>query len=358
MTSVRRTMTILLATMALVATGIAAGLAVGGSGTVDPPPRIAFLANGIVPADALAAGGIAGQLGAPLFTTTQDVLQVAARDGLVALDPELVIVLGGPVAISDAVVAEVADATGLTVTTAEAARDGIVRVAGGDRYETARAVAELLTSYAPAYLPVGATARGAVDADLLDGLDATAFALADRACTAGQVVTGIAADGTPTCTAVSGGGDGVDGGDAETLDGLDSTAFALADQACTAGRIVTGIAVDGTPTCAADAVDGGDAATLGGFTAGDFLRGPVEIRIEQGALPDGGEANVIASCDPGESRVGGGASISVKGSGGSYLTRNAPFQSFGREEWQAIAINEAGGGPATLLSAYVLCVPS
>lgn len=203
----RRTFLTLLASICLVATGVVAGHALGGTGTISPPPRIAFLANGINPADAVAAGGIAGQLGAPLFTTGPDALQAAARGGLIAYEPELVIILGGPIAIAESVANEVAAALGLAVTTAVAPTDGIVRVAGENRFETAAAVAELLALYDPAYLPVDATALGAIDAataddaDLLDGLDATAFARSDRSCATGEVATGTGADGDPTCTA-------------------------------------------------------------------------------------------------------------------------------------------------------------
>ena len=161
----RRTLTVLCSALALVATGVVAGLAAGGSGTVDPPPRIAFVANGINPADALAAGGVAGQLGAPLFTTPPDVLAEEAATGLASYAPELVVVLGGPVAITDSVLLEVAAATGLAVTTEVSPDGGIVRVAGENRYATASEVAGLLAAYDPAYLPVGATALGALDAD-------------------------------------------------------------------------------------------------------------------------------------------------------------------------------------------------
>ena len=225
----RRTLFTALSVIALLATGLVAGYAAGGTGTVDPPPRIAFLANGINPADALAAGGIAGQLGAPLFTTRPDALEQAASDGLEDYEPDLLIVLGGPVAIAQPVMDAAAAAAGLTVVTDADARpdEGAIRVAGNDRYLTAAAVASLLSDYDVAYLPVDATALGALDADTateadnadtLDGIDSTGFALSDQACTAGQVVTGIAADGTPTCA-----DDAIDGGDADTRDGVDST---------------------------------------------------------------------------------------------------------------------------------------
>lgn len=167
-----------LAALALLATGLVAGYAAG-TGTVEPPPRIAFLANGRVPADALAAGPIAGRLGAPLYTTEADALVTEAVAGLVAYDPAIVIVLGGPVAIADDVLEELSDATGLPLLSAGdvgTGTEGIVRVAGDTRFGTAQAVNELIQTFNPAFLPVDATA---VDADQVDGLEADAFAPAD-----------------------------------------------------------------------------------------------------------------------------------------------------------------------------------
>ena len=64
----------------------------------------------------------------------------------------------------------------------------------------------------------------------------TGLVYADQSCTAGQVVTGIASDGTVLCVP-----------DADTRD------FAHRDQSCTAGQVVTGIASDGTVLCVPDA---------------------------------------------------------------------------------------------------------
>lgn len=60
--------------------------------------------------------------------------------------------------------------------------------------------------------------------------------------------------------------------DAGTLDGLDSGAFARSDQACASGDVVTGVAADGTVTCAADNASGGDADTLDGLDSTDLQR--------------------------------------------------------------------------------------
>ncbi|MBW3551717.1 MAG: signal peptidase I, partial [Proteobacteria bacterium] len=92
----------------------------------------------VVPADALAAGPIAGQLGAPMYTTQPDSLSPAAATGLDDYDPELVIVLGGPVALSAQVRDQVREAG-----------YGVERLAGPARYDTAVAVAERLDRISP-----------------------------------------------------------------------------------------------------------------------------------------------------------------------------------------------------------------
>ncbi len=185
---------LVIATIAATATVLAVTAAVAVDPAPDERPRIAFVANGRNPADALAVGPTAGMLGAPVFTTNVDALPPATAQGLKDYDPDLVIVLGGTAAITDAVVAAISQATGLSITPAENPSDGITRVGREDRFGTAAAIADLLAAYDPA------------------------FALASQACAVGKVVTGIASDGRPTCAT-----DRIDGGDAETLDGLDST---------------------------------------------------------------------------------------------------------------------------------------
>lgn len=191
MHTARRTLVATGTVTILAAAGVTAAIAADPAPA--PPPRIAFLANGIVPADALAAGPIAGQLGAPMYTTQPDALSSAAATGLDDYDPELVIVLGGPVAIHDTVIDQVEAATGLTETADATPAGGIVRAAGGDRFDTAAAVADLLAAYNPAYLPIN---MRAVDADTVDGKHASAF---------------LAANGTAA--------------NADSLDGKDSTEF-------------------------------------------------------------------------------------------------------------------------------------
>jgi len=248
--------------MIAAATMLGAGIAVA-AGTSAPPPRAAFVANAYVAADALAAGPAAGRLGAPIFTTAQESLSDSAKVGLTAYAPELVIVVGGTAAIADSVLTEISTATGLAIQPAgDAASSGIIRVFGTERTETAQKIAELFSAYDPAFLPADGKAY---DADLLDGKDSSDFqpagdyALADQSCITGQIVTGIAADGTPTCAT-----DAVDGGDADLLDGKDSTEFAGAAALTTEvlgrrdglARLVDSLRTDcGTPTSNQQGID-------------------------------------------------------------------------------------------------------
>lgn len=191
------------------------GAVATGTGTLDKPPKVAFVAAGGIFPDALAVGPMAGRLGAPLYLTATESLSEATRDALIAYGAELIIVAGGTNTVHDVVLAEIAAATGLSIRSYDdKPSTGIVRAAGTGREGTAVAVAELLDGYNPAFLPVDATAA---DADLLDGEEASAFANAGTSCSVGDVVTGIGADGEVDCTTPS--------MDADTLDGLDSSAF-------------------------------------------------------------------------------------------------------------------------------------
>lgn len=95
-----------------------------GTGTV-------VLARGDAFPDALASAYLAGQRGAAVLLTEQDALPTPTADGLEALGPENVIVLGGEGAVGPGVVS-VLESRGYTVE----------RIGGADRYETALRVAE------------------------------------------------------------------------------------------------------------------------------------------------------------------------------------------------------------------------
>jgi hypothetical protein len=171
------------------------GAVAAGTGTVTPPPKIAFVTtNANVAPDALTVGPMAGRLGAPLFITNKDSLGDDVKTALVAYDAELIIVAGGPNTVTDGVLAQISAATGLAIKDiADTPADGIVRVFGSGRDQTAVALSELIAAYNPKFLPTDATAA---DSDLLDGKDSTEFLGA----------TAKAAD-------------------SEKLDGMDSSAF-------------------------------------------------------------------------------------------------------------------------------------
>ncbi|HEX6920923.1 MAG TPA: hypothetical protein VF314_11880, partial [Actinomycetes bacterium] len=81
--------------------------------------------------------------------------------------------------------------------------------------------------------------------------DGSDFATSNQACTTGQVVTGVGANGAVTCAP-----------DKDTT--YDGSDFATSNQACTAGKVVTGVGANGAVTCAPDkdtTYDGSDFAT-------------------------------------------------------------------------------------------------
>ena len=150
------------------------GAVAAGTGTVTPPPKIAFVTtNANVAPDALTVGPMAGRLGAPLFITNKDALGESTKDGLIDYGADLIIVAAGPNTVTDAVLAQIAAATGKTIAPPNTApASGIVRVFGDGRDQTAVALSTLIAKYNPKFLPTDATAA---DADLLDGKDSTAF---------------------------------------------------------------------------------------------------------------------------------------------------------------------------------------
>jgi putative cell wall-binding protein len=92
-----------------------------------------ILASGEKFPDALAGGGLAGQLDAPILLTLQDQLPESTIEALAALDPTTVTIVGESEAVSDAVEAELV-----------ALGYGTDRIGGADRFETAALIAEEL----------------------------------------------------------------------------------------------------------------------------------------------------------------------------------------------------------------------
>lgn len=121
------------------------------------------LTRGDTYADALSGAPLAAVLDAPILLTEQSGLSPAAEAELVRLDPETVVVLGGEQAVGPAVSGRI-----------EAAGIFVDRIAGGDRFETSRRIAERIGGPV-AYLAQGISddpARGWPDALSVSGLAA------------------------------------------------------------------------------------------------------------------------------------------------------------------------------------------
>ncbi len=109
----------------------AAAVSAAITGPDEGAPTV-YLVNGRAFPDALSASQAAGRGGAPLLLTETDLLPEATREELVRLAPQDVVVVGGTIAVSDAVAEEVRELTGAAVR----------RLLGPSRYDTAAAVVE------------------------------------------------------------------------------------------------------------------------------------------------------------------------------------------------------------------------
>jgi spore germination protein YaaH/putative cell wall-binding protein len=125
--------------------------------TFAPGVPAAYIATGAKFPDALAAGPVAGRAGGPVLLTTASSLPASTATELGRLRPARIFVLGGPTAVSDAVLSSLrAYATSGTVT----------RISGADRYGTAAAASA--ATFAPG-APVAYVATGANFPDALAG---------------------------------------------------------------------------------------------------------------------------------------------------------------------------------------------
>ena len=96
---------------------------------------VAFVASGYMLVDAISVAGLAGFLDAPVLMTPSDSLNGGVADFIEDYGVQTIHVLGGPAAVSDAVVEAI---EGL------ANEPTVTRIAGDDRYATAAAIASQL----------------------------------------------------------------------------------------------------------------------------------------------------------------------------------------------------------------------
>ena len=128
-----------------------------------------YLTTGANYPDALSAAPAAAAADAPLLLTPAATLPPAVRAELVRLKPTSVVILGGAAIVSDAVSAAVAS-LGANVT----------RIAGTDRYDTSRRVAEYAFPQAPtAYIATGADYPDALAASAAAGAIGAPVVLVD-----------------------------------------------------------------------------------------------------------------------------------------------------------------------------------
>ncbi len=124
-----------------------------------PDPERVFLASGQDYPDALSAAAIAAAHGEPLLLTRAGSLPAEVAAQLDRLNPQEVVVIGGPQAIADSVAAEAA-----SYSSSGEPR----RISGGNRYETSAAVAaEFAPGLAAGYVASG---QGFSDALVISGL--------------------------------------------------------------------------------------------------------------------------------------------------------------------------------------------
>lgn len=101
------------------------------SATWPAGTEYAYIASGENYPDAMPAGALGGLNDAPVLLTRADTLPAVTRAELERLRPERIVVLGGPVAVSGALDAELAEYAQADTD------DEVTRLAGADRYATA-----------------------------------------------------------------------------------------------------------------------------------------------------------------------------------------------------------------------------
>lgn len=121
--------------------------------------------------DALSAAGLCGVCDAPLLLVPKDTLPAAVSAEIDRLGATRAFIVGGTGAVSAAVESALKNKPALS------AKDAVVRIAGVDRYATARAVAERMRLLAGADLPNAIVVSGT---QFPDALSASPLAFADK----------------------------------------------------------------------------------------------------------------------------------------------------------------------------------
>ncbi len=133
--------------------------------------NVVFVASGAGFADALSAGAAAAGLDAPLLLTPPSSLLTSVRDEIARLNPDTIYVVGGPGAVSAAV-----------VTALEALAPTVTRLQGDDRYATSRDVVSTIftdASYSTVFVATGRNFPDALSAGPVAALREAPIVLVD-----------------------------------------------------------------------------------------------------------------------------------------------------------------------------------
>lgn len=107
------------------------GTAVAISSSWTPGVDVAYIASGLDYPDAMPAGALGGTHDAPVLLTRTTALPAVTKAELERLQPQRIVVMGGPEAISESVATALADYAQADTP------DEVTRIAGADRYGTA-----------------------------------------------------------------------------------------------------------------------------------------------------------------------------------------------------------------------------
>lgn len=162
-----------------------------------PMPRL-YIATGANFPDALSAGAAAGSLGAPVLLVDglRDSLDSPTQDLIASLDPDQIVVAGGPVSVPVGIEDDLREL---------GAPDGVLRLSGADRYETAIAVSsEAIPEASATFIATGENFPDALTGSAWAGRTQTPLLLVTPDCAPQGVVDYVTATGIVDVTAFGG----------------------------------------------------------------------------------------------------------------------------------------------------------
>ncbi|NHZ70762.1 MAG: hypothetical protein GWP18_03890 [Proteobacteria bacterium] len=138
----------------------------------DPGVPVAYVSTGFSFPDALAGGPVAGLNKGPILLTAPDSLPGPTKNELARLNPKRIVILGGSAAVNSSVEALLATYTS----------GGVSRIAGANRYETAKLISqsEFGTGLSVVYVATGENFPDALAGGPLAGLNTSPILLIEK----------------------------------------------------------------------------------------------------------------------------------------------------------------------------------